>query len=189
MQQLTLWMQMSLDGYGNGPGGAFDWPVLETDLQWHMIERLEKAGGFVYGRRVFEMMAGFWPTADTVPGLGEFHAEFARIWRPMPKFVVSRSLERADWNSTVLPGGDGLAEQVERVKEQDGAGLYCFGGPQLATQLAGHGLVDVYQLFVHPVVLGGGAKIFADLPARLGLALAEARTFGGGVVSLRYEKG
>lgn len=188
MQQLNVWMQMSLDGYGSGPEGAFDWPVMETELQWYGIEHLGRAGAFLYGRRVFEMMAGFWPTADTLPGPAGFHHEFARIWRPKPKYVVSRTLDRADWNTTVLPGGDGLAEQIERAKAQDGGGIYCFGGPELVQELSRRGLVDVYHLFVHPVALGGGAAIFADLPGRLGFKLADAHTFDSAVVGLRYEK-
>ena len=187
MQELTLWMQMSLDGYASGPDGAFDWPVMKEELQRYTLEAVRDADGFVYGRRVYEIMAGFWPTADARPGKRGFHVEYAKLWREIPKFAVSRTLERADWNTTVVSGD--LAEEIGALKAQQGNGLICFGGPQLASQLIKLGLVDILQLFVHPVVVGGGAALFSGMDERIGLRLIESRSFDGAVVGLRYRRG
>src|SRR5689334_12006953 len=85
MQALTLWMQMSTDGYASGPNGAFDWPVMSTELEDYFLDGIRPMSTFVYGRKVFEMMAGFWPTAEDNPALTPYHHEYARVWKPVPK--------------------------------------------------------------------------------------------------------
>src|SRR5437588_336691 len=93
MGRVVLWMQASVDGFTEGPNGEFDWPIVADDTHTYFNEKLEQtAGAFLYGRRTFEMMAGFWPTA-----LDSDHANtarFARMWVPMPKFVFSNSSTR-----------------------------------------------------------------------------------------------
>ena len=109
--------------------------------------------------------------------------EFARIWRDKPKIVFSRTLDRADWNSRLVR--DEAAEEVVRLKAQPGF-LMDVGGPTTAATLMRFGLIDEYRLFVHPVILGSGTPFFPPLEDRIGLRLLETRTFGSGVVYLRY---
>jgi dihydrofolate reductase len=174
---LTLWMQMSLDGYAASPGGALDWPVVEEELHGHFVAELRQADAFHYGRKVFEMMAAFWPTADEIPGATHNQAEYARIWRPMPKRVYSKTLAGdADpgWNATV----------ASEIGPADGRNV-LFGGPEIASRFIAEGLIDEYRLFVHPVALGDGAPLFLD---RTKLTLVSARTFDSKVVALHYER-
>lgn len=172
---ITLWMQVSLDGYAAGPGGALDWPVVDEELHGHFVAELRQADAFHYGRKVFEMMAAFWPTADEMPGATHNQAEYARIWRPMPKRVYSRTLDGdPGWNATVAP----------EIRPADGHNV-LFGGPEIAARFIEQGLIDEYRLFIHPVALGGGAPLFAD---RSNLKLVSARTFDSAVVAVRYER-
>jgi dihydrofolate reductase len=111
--------------------------------------------------------------------------EFARIWRDMPKIVYSRTLERADWNTTVVR--DVVPEEVMELKAQPGGDM-VIGGANLAATFMRHDLIDEYRLYVHPVVIGRGKPLFPTSDAKIDLRLAETRPFGNGVVLLRYER-
>ncbi len=187
MRKLSLWMQVSLDGYTEGPNGEFDWPVVEEELHRYLVDELSDMGAFLYGRNVYEGMAAFWPNADTMPGLTEFHVQYAKLWKPMPKYVFSRTLERADWNTTVVSGD--VADEVARLKAQPGNDLVLFGGSNIAATFVRHDLIDEYRLFVHPSVLGGGSPLFPAVDARVDMQLVEARTFDSAVVHLHYRRG
>ena len=111
--------------------------------------------------------------------------EFARIWTDMPKIVYSRTLERADWNTTIVR--EVVPEEVVALKAQPGGDL-VLGGVDLAETFLRHDLVDELRLYVHPVVIGGGTRAFRELDSRIPFRLVETRTFGIGVVLLRYER-
>jgi dihydrofolate reductase len=128
-------------------------------------------------------MAGFWPTADADPDAPATIAEFARLWRAMPKVVFSSTLEEVGWNSRLVRGD--AAAEVERLKAEPGGDMEV-GGPTLASALIERGLVDEFRLVVHPVVLGGGTPFFPPLERRLALRLVESRRFSSGVAYLRY---
>ena len=158
--KVIVWMQASLDGRTSGPDGEFDWPVIGDELHTHFVTTLAGAGAFCYGRRVFEMMASFWPIA-TLPDSTPNQAAYARIWRPMPKLVVSHARD-AEWNSTVVADVERFPELVQAAAGD----VYVFGGAETVAAFAERDLVDEYHVFVHPVVLGGGAPLFA--PRRSG---------------------
>ncbi|HYS41638.1 MAG TPA: dihydrofolate reductase family protein, partial [Pseudonocardiaceae bacterium] len=127
--------------------------------------------------------ASVWPTADQDPDVSPEMAEFAGIWRDMPKIVYSRTLEHADWNTTIVR--DVVVDEVKALKEQPGGDL-SLGGADLAATFMRHDLIDEYRLYVNPVVIGAGKPLFQG--AKLDLRLVENRTFGNGVVMLRYER-
>jgi dihydrofolate reductase len=142
-------------------------------------------GVFLDGRVTYELMAGFWPTADRDPSSTEPVVEFARIWRDMPKIVYSRTLDRADWNSTVVR--DVVPEEVMELKAQPGGDM-VLGGADVAASFMSHDLIDEYRIYVHPVVIGRGRPLFPAADAKIDLKLVETRTFGNGVVLLRYQR-
>jgi dihydrofolate reductase len=131
-------------------------------------------------------MAAFWPTADRDPASTAPMAEFAGIWRDMPKVVYSRTLERADWNATVVR--DVVPDEVRRLKAEAGGDL-ALGGADLAAAFLRHDLVDEWRIYVHPVILGAGRQLFPVPGDRHALRLAGTRTFGNGVVLLRHQRG
>jgi len=185
VRKVILWMQQTVDGYFSGPNGEFDWPVVLPKMNAYFNQKARPLGGFMYGRKVFEIMAGFWPTADVNPHTPET-AEFANIWKPMPKFVFSSTLDTTDWNTTVLRGP--VADEVATLKAQDGGDLALFGGGEIASAFMRADLVDEYHLFTHPVVLGDGKPLFRPFDQRLPVRLVEATTFEPGVVLMRHER-
>jgi dihydrofolate reductase len=145
---------------------------------------VSQAGAFLYGRRMYETMASYWPTADKDLSNPEYILEFAHIWQQMPMVVFSQSLERVEGNARLVRGD--LAQEVTRLKEQPGKDL-LLGGANLASTLLPLGLIDEYQIYIHPVVLGGGTPMFPAMDDRIALRLVETRRFGSEVVFLRYQ--
>jgi hypothetical protein len=101
MRKVILFVQVSLDGFFEGPKKEIDWHMVDDELHAHVIEELKAMGAFLNGRVTYELMAGFWPTADADPGSAPSVKEFARIWRDIPKVVYSKTLTLAGWNTTI----------------------------------------------------------------------------------------
>ena len=178
-------MSVSVDGYMAGPNGELDWHMVDEELHSHFNEFLGRAGMFLDGRVTYELMADFWPTADTDPASSQVMAEFARIWREMPKLVYSRTLAHADWNTSIVR--EVVPTDVIALKQASGGDL-ILGGADIATAFRRHDLIDEYRCYVHPVVVGRGKAMFLPSDEMLALQLAGTHTFGNGVVMLRYAR-
>jgi dihydrofolate reductase len=184
MRKLIYSMFVSLDGFIETRNREIDWSAPDAELHRFANDEARETGTFLYGRRLYEIMVGYWPTADTKPSAADYEVEFARIWKDMPKVVFSKTLDKVEWNSRLVR--DNIAEEIRKLKEQPGKDL-AIGGPNLASTVMQLGLIDEYRLLVHPVVLGGGTPFFPALDNRINLRLIETRTFGSGVVYLRYQ--
>ncbi|GAA4528028.1 dihydrofolate reductase family protein [Amycolatopsis samaneae] len=185
MREIVHLVHTSLDGYVEGPNGEFDWPVMGPELSAYSQALTDRSGTFAYGRRVWEMMAAYWPEAESHTDHPHDLA-FAPVWRATPKVVFSRTLEKADWNTRVL--GADLAAETAALKREPGGDIVLMGGAELAGALTGLGLIDEYLVVVHPVVLGGGKRAFPGATGRFGLELADSRVFDGQAVLLRYRR-
>lgn len=183
MRKLIYSMFVSLDGYIETRNREIDWSAPDDEVHGFVNEQSRKAGTWLYGRRLYELMAAYWPTAASRPDAPAVEVEFARIWKATPKVVFSTTLREVGWNSRLVRGN--LAEEVVRLKNRPGGDIEV-GGPRLAWQLVRLGLVDEYRLFVHPVVLGGGTPFFPDLDDIIRLRRVETRSFNSGITYLRY---
>jgi len=185
MSKVVYWMSVSLDGFIESRDGKIDWTAPDDELHRFFNEGGRKVGAFLYGRRSYELMASFWPTADQNPSAPEPIAEFARIWRRVPKIVFSKTLQHVEHNSRLA--GPDIRAEVAKLKE-DVSGDLGVCGATLAGSLMALDLIDEYRLFVRPIVLGGGKPYFSPLDHPVNLRLVETRTFPRGVVLLRYER-
>ncbi|MFE9094002.1 dihydrofolate reductase family protein [Streptomyces sp. NPDC007264] len=184
MRKIVLMMSMSLDGYIEGPHREIDWHQVDDELHRHFNDVLAEMGAFLDGRVTYQLMARYWPTADADPQAPAPVAEFARIWRNMPKVVFSRTLQHADWHTTIVR--DVVVEDILALKAQEGGDL-VLGGADLAAEFLRHGLVDEFRVYVHPVLVGRGKRLFPEADALTLLRLKDTRRFGNGVVLLHYE--
>lgn len=184
MRKIILSMAVSLDGYFEGPERQIDWHRVDDELHGHFNDWLRGMGAFLEGRVSYELMEGFWPTADRDPDAGKPMVEFAGIWRDMPKIVYSRTLREVGPNATIKR--EVVPEEITAMKAEAGGDL-VIGGADLAATFRRHGLIDEYRLYVNPVLLGRGRPLFPPGDDRSDLRLVENRTFGNGVVMLRYE--
>jgi dihydrofolate reductase len=178
-------MSVSVDGFIEGPNREIDWHKVDDELHRHLNEDLKAMGAFLSGRVTYELMAGFWPTADADPASTGPTAAFASIWREMPKIVYSTTLEHADWNTTIVR--EVVPEEVIELKSEPGGDL-VLSGADIAAAFMRYDLIDEYRLYVHPVVIGRGKPLFPS-GVEIDLRLAETRAFGNGVVLLRYLTG
>jgi dihydrofolate reductase len=183
-RKLIYSMQMSLDGYIEDANGGLDWANVDEELHRHFNDEERANDTILYGRRLYELMAEFWPTADQDPATPDYVVEYSRIWKSKPKVVFSKTLDHVEWNSRLVR--DDAGAEVAKLKEEPG-GQLSVGGATLAGSLIQAGLVDEFRVYIHPMLLGSGKPFFPTLNESQALRLVETRTFGNGVVLLRYE--
>jgi dihydrofolate reductase len=185
MRTVLYSMTMSLDGFIAGPGDDIGFTAPDEELFRFHVEQTRHIGVELMGRRLYEAML-VWGDADAAPS-GPDELEFARIWNAIPKVVFSTTLQQVQGNARLAAAGD-VAGEVAKLKEEPGEGVISVGGAGLASTLIKLDLIDEYRLFVAPVVLGGGTPYFPPLDHGISLELLETRTFGSGVVYLRYRR-
>ena len=172
MRELVLQMSVSIDGYVANADGAHDWGYRGEDpatTEWKLAS-LRGAGAHVMGRQTYEDMASVWPqsTSDVGAAMNE-----------IPKVVFSKTLARAEWAESQIAAGD-LADEIARLKAQEGGYLLAHGGSTFAQALSRERLVDEYRLLIQPAALGDGRPLFKDLRSRLALELVESQTYSTG---------
>jgi len=178
MAKLIFGMMQSLDGYIGGASGEMTVPPPGVDLHSHFNDRVRDFSGMLYGRKIYEIMR-YWDEA--APDWEAVEHEFASVWRPKPKWVVSRTLKSAGPNATIV--SDDVEAFVRHLKETVDGDIDV-AGPEFAGFLTGLGLIDEYDLYFRPFVLGGGKPFFAG--ARPPLRLIASDEIGENTVRLKY---
>jgi dihydrofolate reductase len=182
MGKLVYSMIVSLDGYVNDAQGQFGWGAPDEELHVFIGEQSRSLGTYLYGRRIYETML-FWETAHTLPDAPPFVVEYAQVWQAAEKVVHSTTLQDvASARSRLVRSFD--PEAVGELKAASPLDVSVHG-PHLAAHALRAGLVDEVQLYVAPVLVGGGTRFFPD-DVQLDLELLDQRRFGGGVLYLRY---
>jgi dihydrofolate reductase len=172
----------SLDGYIADEDGNFDWAAPDEEVHSFLNDLERPVGTYLYGRRMYEVMRP-WEHPEDFAGQSPFMLDFASLWQAADKVVFSRTLETADTARTRIERGfDPIAvRQLKASADRD----LTVGGPHLAAEAFKAGLVDECQLFLVPVIVGGGNQALPD-HVRLPLELLDERRFASGVVYLRY---
>jgi dihydrofolate reductase len=182
MRKVIYAMSVSLDGFIEDANGDLSWSFPDEELHQHFNEQEAQIDVHLYGRRLYENMSAFWPTADKDPSATEAEIEYAHIWKEMRKIVFSTTLTEVGWNSELFKGD--IVEEINKLKAQPGKDI-SVGGANLAGNFMRLGLIDEYRMYIHPVILGNGKRIFPSLDNTISLKLIEARRFSSGVVLLR----
>jgi dihydrofolate reductase len=191
MRKLIVAEYVSLDGVIQAPGhagedddggftqGGWTGPYM-ADHRRYNDEFYQLAGGFLFGRRTYDIFAASWPTVTDEAD------QIARALNTLPKYVASKTKPEVDWAGTTILDGD-VAAAVADLKQQPGKPLVLVGSGQLAQSLQDADLVDEYRLWLHPVVLGGGKRLFRDGGPPASFRLADSQTTSGGLVILTYQ--
>jgi dihydrofolate reductase len=185
MRKLVLFAHMSLDGFAGDVNGGLGFLTYNEELQQFADELVKTVGAPVYGKNTYHLMEGYWPTVLNDPNASGHTLAHARWVQEIPKIVFSTTLTSADWNNTTLIK-DNIEEEVNKLKQQPGKDLVIFGSPGLAKSLMNLGLIDEYQLTLHPVIMGEGISLFDGNMQRSNLKLLASKTLGSGVVALHY---
>jgi len=184
MRSVIYSMGVSLDGFIAGPGGEIDWGAPDEELHRFHNQQTRDVGAHLCGRGLYEAMLP-WETLDSAQA-GPGMAEFARIWRAIPKVVFSTTLASVEGNARLATAS--LADEVARLRDVPDDRVVSVGGAGLAAGLMHLDLIDEYRHFISPVILGGGTPFFPPLDQRLDLELLETRTFGSRTIYARYRR-
>ena len=169
---------LSLDGVFEEPG-HWSGPWFKEEAGNFKWAELQAADAQLLGRKTYEGFFASWPTMQ---GTGEFGVKM----NTMPKYVVSNTLQKAEWSGSVLIKGDVVSE-IRKLKAQPGKDLLLAGSGQLFNSLMGENLIDLYRFMVHPVVLGQGRRLLTEASARRELKLSDVKRFASGIVVLELE--
>jgi dihydrofolate reductase len=183
MAHLIYSAMTSLDGYIEDKSGRFDWAEPDEEVHRFVNDLERSAGTHLYGRRMYETMM-VWETEPSLAAESPFMRDYAEIWQSADKIVYSRTLEAVSTRRTRIERNFD-PEAIERLKETAEQDI-SIGGPEIAAHAFRAGLVDECQLYIAPIVVGGGKPSLPD-DVRLELELLQERAFGSGVVFLRYQ--
>jgi len=185
MSKLIVFNHISLDGYFVDTNGSMMWAKMDNidaDYNAFVGENASGDGSLLFGRLTYELMIKYWPT----PMAKQHDPVVAEGMNNMPKFVFSRTMDKASWNNTTVVKGDLVAE-VKKMKQQSGPGMAILGSGTIVSQLAAAGLIDEYQVVVNPIILGKGRTMFEDVKNMVKLNLTKTRRFKSGKVYVCYE--
>jgi dihydrofolate reductase len=189
MSRVLVIEYVSLDGVIQAPGhsaedteggfeqGGWTGPHMREHALYNS-DLFQTAGAFLLGRLTYEIWAEYWPTVT------DEDDEIARALNTRPKYVASRTLAEPAWEGTIVIHD--VPAEIAGLKERPGRPIFVLGSSQLAQSLADHGLVDEYRLWMHPIVLGSGKRLFREGGPRTELELVDSRTTAGGLVMLTY---
>jgi len=178
MRKVTASEYVSLDGVMDMEAAEqWHFPFWNDELASYAHDLLFASDALLLGRVTYQGFAATWPSVSDEQG-------FADRMNSLPKFVATTTLDQLEWNATPLKGD--IAEEVAKLKQQPGQDILIYGSGELVRTLTQHGLIDEYRLWVHPVVLGGGQRLFGE-GSKATLKLVETKPFSSGVVALIYQ--
>ncbi|GAE30258.1 dihydrofolate reductase family protein [Alkalihalobacillus hemicellulosilyticus] len=184
IERKVIYSQMvSLDGYIEGPQHEIDWGKPGEQLFRHFNEQEKVFDTHLYGRKTYENMRDYWSERGQARDASKDEVAFARIWNEIKKVVFSNTLKKVEGNS-ILVHND-IEAVINQLKEQRGKHM-SLGGATLAETFMNLGLIDEYHLYIHPILLGGGRRLFPSLRAKTNLKLIDSKVFDQTVVMLRY---
>jgi dihydrofolate reductase len=185
MGKLIYSLNVSLDGFVETLDHSLGWANVDDEVHTWFNDQTRTLDAELYGRGMWELMSGYWPTAESDPSANEPMKEFARIWADTPKIVFSSTLDAVEGNARLVRGEVG--DELARVRREFGGDLGV-SGATLASAFIRAGLVDEYRLVVHPVVIGQGTPFFPSTDAPIRLRPTDSKRFESGVLYLGYER-
>jgi len=186
MAKLIALMHVSFDGFAATDKGEMGWITHDQKIFEHVSKYISQTGTGIYGPKTFQMMEGYWPDVLNDAKSGKTEIEHARWYQGAKKVVCSRTLKTLE-NKEAKLISENLEKEITQLKQQSEKDLMVFGSPRLTQSLARLDLFDEYIVNVNPILLGGGVRMFEDLP-RTKLDLVSATSFSSGVVGFHYKK-
>lgn len=184
MRKMILSIMVSLDGYIEDADKKIDWHNWDGEMEAYMQHFFDSIDLILLGRITYQMMADFWPA----PQAEAEDPIIAERMNNLPKIVFSKTLTNAPWGKfdNVLLLNGIIEEEIRLLKQQPGKDMVIFGGADLASSFIALDLIDEFQIFINPIVLGEGTPLFKDIKKPLSVKLLESRLFSYGNVLVRY---
>ena len=187
MRKIIVSEFYTLDGLMSDLEDKMEWVLgsFNEEMGKYESDLYDSADTLLLGRTTYKIFEGYWPTAASNPATSQGDIEMAQKINNITKIVFSHSLKGVEWkNSKILKEIN--PEEIVKMKQGKGKNILVIGSASIVQQLTNLGLIDEYHLLVHPVVLGSGKPLFKDISQKHHLKLLEAKTFGNGIVMLRY---
>ena len=184
MRKIIAALQVSIDGFIEGPNGELDWAMAEDDEVWSdVFAMLSHTDTLILGRVMYPAYEQYWLTLLANPAAGlKNEVAYARLADKTPHIVVSRTLDKVVWKTVRIVRD---VEEIRKMKQQPGKDMQVVGGTTLVSSLMNLGLIDELQLMVNPLILGGGKALFKDVKERHALKLIRAKPLQSGKVALK----
>ncbi len=187
MRKLVSFMHISVDGYTARINGSLDWiPMHEESFEYARV-RTENSDAALYGRKTYDLMDAYWPTAADKPNASGHDIQHATWYKAVNKYVVSETMRGKQLEKTKILSDD-IFNEVKQLKQQAGKEIIMFGSPGLVASLTQEKLIDEYWIFVYPVILGTGISLFGNNKTEIKLQLIKSIAFPGGEICLHYAK-
>jgi dihydrofolate reductase len=185
MGNLTLFMHISLDGYAAAQNGQLDWAHVDEEIFDYGAERIYATDIALYGRKTYQLMESYWPTAADQPDATKHDIEHSKWYKGAKKVVLSKTLKEEDLVNTHVISGN-LVQEINKLKQSTEKEILLFGSPTAGHALMAADLIDAYWFNINPVLLGNGIPVFKDVQVKTHLSLISSKVFSSGVVCLHY---
>lgn len=180
-------MHITLDGFVAGPNGELNWAKVDQELFDYVGNRIKTGDTALYGRKTYQMMESYWPSAGDKPNATKHDIEHSKWYNNVHKVVLSKSLQGSNLTNTTIIS-ENLADRLNEIKKKPGEDILLFGSPTATHSLIEQNLIDGFWLFVNPIILGQGVPLFNNINDRINLKLMPTtRQFSNGVTELNYE--
>ncbi len=186
MGNITSFMHVSLDGFVSGLNGEMNWIKVDQEIFSHVGKRIQTTDTALYGKNTYLMMEGYWSTAADKPNASQHDIDHSKWYKNAHKIVLSTSLAANDLINTTLIS-DNNAEQLNHIKSGTEKEILLFGSPRATHSLMKLNLIDSLWLFINPVILGKGVRLFPELEHSVNLKFLSSHTFSNGVNEMNYE--
>lgn len=182
----TTWV--TLDGFMAGPNNemGFVGEVYDEAMGRYEYDLVSAADTLLLGRVTYESFAGSWPYVPDRPGADPGEVAYARLLNAMRKVVFSKTLPGVEWNNSTLLRAI-VPEEIEQLKQEPGKDMVIYGSASIVQELTNYGLIDEYQVLVHPFILGDGKPLFKNIKQQVNLKLVNSEARPSGVVVLTYQ--
>ncbi len=183
MRKIILDLAVTLDGFIEGPNGEIDWCIMDTELASDdfLGDLLDDIDTIFYGRISYDLWGNFMPDENLLIAMREAYEKI----NSKKKYVFSTT-KTTDENAVII--NSNIKEKVMEILQQPGKNIWMYGGGKLITTFINLGMIDVFRLAVHPVILGSGKPLFKDIGKRVNLKLIDTRSSNSGVIMLKYER-
>ena len=179
-------MHISLDGFVAGPNGELNWAKVDEELFDYVGKRISKGDTALYGRKTYQMMESYWPTAGDKPTATMHDIEHSKWYNNVHKIVLSKTMKETELSKITIIS-DNLVDRINEIKQQSGEDILLFGSPTATHSLIQQNLIDGYWLFVNPIILGQGIPLYVNIKEKIKLKLLHTtRQFTCGVTELNY---
>jgi len=178
-------MHISLDGFAAGINGEMDWIHVDDEIFDYGAERIYATDTAIYGRKTYQLMESYWPTAADQPNPTKHEIEHSRWYKHAKKVVLSKTMEEKNLTNVQVISRN-LIDEINQLKQGTEKEILIFGSPTAGHSLMADNLIDNYWFNINPVLLGNGIPVFKDIKTPTSLALISSKVFSSGVIGVYY---